>query len=170
MLYYLFQWIDKAFHFPGSRLMGYISFVQAWPLFFSMITSPWFFGGSIIRTLKRLQVGETIRDLGQRKGKGRHITMGRHDHRCWDYHSHFIIGRGWIMCISRLCLFSTCWMGAIGFADDYIKVFLKTNRTQSHIQSGRAGHNGTCGRFCHALPWTGSNQTSKEEAPLNHLK
>ena len=122
MLYYLFDYLDKI-DFPGAGLFRYISFRSASAVIISLIISL-FFGKTIIRMLQRMQVGETVRDLGlegQLKKQGT-PTMG-----------------GIIIILSilvpvllladlkniyiQLMLITTVWMGLIGFVDDYIKVF-----------------------------------------------
>ncbi len=125
MLYYLFQFLDKVAHFPGSRLMGYISFRASMAILLSLVITM-IFGQKIINKLKKLQIGETVRDLGLdgQKQKEGTPTMGG-----------LIIILGILiptLLLTRLeniyiqlMLFTTCWMGAIGFADDYIKVLLK---------------------------------------------
>lgn len=87
------------------------------------------FGGRIIRFLQKLQVGEDIRDLGlegQMEKKGT-PTMGG-----------IIIIMGIIIPVLLVAdltniyilvmLLVTTWMAIIGFADDYIKVFLKNKK------------------------------------------
>ena len=126
MLYHLFDSID--FSVPGSGVFGYISFRAAMAVFVSLLISLWF-GGGIIRLLRRLQVGETVRDLGlegQLTKQGT-PTMGG-----------LIILSATILptlLFARLdniyiilLLVSTVWMGLIGFLDDYIKVFKKDKR------------------------------------------
>jgi phospho-N-acetylmuramoyl-pentapeptide-transferase len=84
------------------------------------------FGGRIIEKLRALQVGETVRDLGlagQKKKEGT-PTMG----------GVMIILSILVPCLLLadlsnvyviLMILATVWMGAIGFVDDYIKVFKK---------------------------------------------
>lgn len=128
MLYYLFQFTEKLFHLPGGRLFQYISFRAGLAVIISLIITMWF-GNRIIRSLKRLQIGETVRDLGLsgQKEKEGTPTMGG-----------LIIILG-IMVPSLLLtkldnvyiqvmLFTTLWLGIIGFTDDYIKVFLKNKQ------------------------------------------
>lgn len=125
MLYYLFQFTEKIFHLPGGRLFQYISFRAGLAILISLIISM-LFGGRIIRFLKKKQIGETIRDLGLQgqKEKEGTPTMG----------GIIIILAILIPCLLltrldnvyiQVMLFTTVWMGLIGFADDYIKVFLK---------------------------------------------
>ncbi len=125
MLYYLFQFTEKLFHLPGGRLFQYISFRAGLAILLSLIISM-VFGGRIIRFLKKLQIGESIRDLGLQgqKEKEGTPTMG----------GLIIILAILIPCLLltkldnvyiQVMLFTTVWMGLIGFADDYIKVFLK---------------------------------------------
>lgn len=125
MLYYLFTWIEQYVHIPGSGLFQYISFRTAVAVIVSLIITTGY-GSRLIRVLRVKQVGETIRDLGlegEKKKQGT-PTMGG-----------LIIITG-IMIPTLLfakleniyvilMLITTVWMGAIGFLDDYIKVFRK---------------------------------------------
>lgn len=126
MLYHLFKAFD--FELPGTGVFNYISFRAGMALIVSLIISLWF-GKGIIRTLQRMQVGETVRDLGlegQLKKQGT-PTMGG-----------LIILAGIIiptLLFARLnnvyillMLVATVWLGTIGFVDDYIKVFKKDKR------------------------------------------
>ena len=77
MFYYLFEFLDKRFDFPGAGVFQYISFRAAMALILSLLISM-VFGKQIINLLQRKQVGETVRDLGlegqlQKKGTP---TMG----------------------------------------------------------------------------------------------
>ncbi len=125
MLYYLFQFTEKIFHLPGGRLFQYISFRAGLAILLSLFISM-IMGGTLIRRLKRMQIGETIRDLGLdgQKEKEGTPTMG----------GIIIITAILFPCLLlarldnvyiQVMLFTTVWMGLIGFADDYIKVFLK---------------------------------------------
>ncbi|MCO6482251.1 MAG: phospho-N-acetylmuramoyl-pentapeptide-transferase [Flavobacteriales bacterium] len=126
MLYHFFQWI--GFSLPGSGVFEYISFRAGMALILSLVISLWF-GKGIIRFLHRKQVGETVRDLGlqgQMEKQGT-PTMG----------GLIIIGATVIptLLFARLTniyillmLLSILWLGAIGFLDDYIKVFKKDKR------------------------------------------
>lgn len=125
MLYYLAEYLREHMHIPASGLFNYISFRTAMAVILSLIITT-VYGGRLIGMLRDRQVGETVRDLGlegenEKKGTP---TMG----------GLIIIGGiliptllfakiGNIYVI--LMLISTVWMGAIGFLDDYIKVFKK---------------------------------------------
>lgn len=125
MFYYLFDLLDKQFNFPGAGVFQYISFRAAMALIFSLLISM-VFGKRIINLLQKKQIGETVRDLGlegqlQKKGTP---TMGGliilsaiviPTLLFAKLHNIYII----------LLLLSTVWLGAIGFLDDYIKVFKK---------------------------------------------
>ena len=63
MLYYLFQYLEQQFDFPGAGLFQYISFRAALSIILSLTISM-LFGKRLIAMLKRKQVGETVRDLG----------------------------------------------------------------------------------------------------------
>lgn len=124
MLYYLFEWLEK-FDIPGAGMFQYISFRSAMAIITSLFIST-VFGKKMIRVLQKKQIGETVRNLGlegqmQKKGTP---TMGG------------IIILASILIPTLLfaklnntyiilMLITTVWLGAIGFIDDYIKVFLK---------------------------------------------
>ncbi len=125
MLYYLFDYIEKTFDFPGAGLFQYISFrAGAAALLSLMITI--LFGEKLINFLRKKQVGEEIRDLGlegQKQKKGT-PTMG----------GLIIIAAILIPTLLMakldnvyviLLIATTLWLGFIGFLDDYIKVFRK---------------------------------------------
>ncbi len=124
MLYYLFDYLEKI-DLPGAGVFQYISFRAAASLITSLIISM-VFGKRLIKILHRKQVGESVRNLGLegQKEKEGTPTMG-----------------GLIILLAiviptllfakldniyiLLILFTTIWMGLIGFLDDYIKVFRK---------------------------------------------
>lgn len=125
MLTYFFDYLDKHFDLPGARLFQYITFRSAVSIILSLVISL-FMGNIIIRKLRRLQIGETVRELGLagQKQKEGTPTMGG-----------FIILAAILIPILLfgrldniyllLMIISTLWLGLIGFADDYIKVFKK---------------------------------------------
>ena len=63
MLYYLFEYLEKEFQFPGASLFQFISFRASIAIIFSLLVSL-IFGKQIIQLLRRNQMGESIRDLG----------------------------------------------------------------------------------------------------------
>ncbi len=124
MIYYLFEYLEKI-GIPGAGVFQYISFRSGLAILTSLAISL-IYGKKIIHLLQKKQIGETVRDLGlegqyQKTGTP---TMG-----------------GIIIIISILVptilfakldnvyvilmLITTVWLGAIGFMDDYIKVFRK---------------------------------------------
>jgi phospho-N-acetylmuramoyl-pentapeptide-transferase len=124
MLYYLFDWLEK-FNIPGARLFQYISFRAAAAIVLSLIITM-IFGKKIIQYLQKKQIGENIRDLGltgQLEKKGT-PTMGG-----------IIIITAILVPVLLLCkinniyiilmIFTTLWLGMLGFWDDYVKVFKK---------------------------------------------
>lgn len=125
MLYHLFTWLQEEFHLPGSGLFQYISFRTAMAVIVSLLITT-VFGSKLIGVLHRKQVGETVRDLGLEgeKQKQGTPTMGG-----------LIIIAGILiptLLFAKLdniyviiMVVTTIWMGAIGFVDDYIKVFRK---------------------------------------------
>ncbi|CAN5759778.1 phospho-N-acetylmuramoyl-pentapeptide-transferase [soil metagenome] len=125
MFYYLFDWLDKNYDFPGAGVFHYISFRAAMAIFVSLIITM-VFGKRIIRLLHRMQVGESVRDLGLdgQKQKEGTPTMGG-----LIILSAILIPTLLFARLSNvyiiLMLISTVWLGLIGFLDDYIKVFKK---------------------------------------------
>ena len=125
MFYFLFEYLELQYQIPGAGLFKYLSFRSALAFVFSLMISIKY-GKNIINFLKNKQIGETVRDLGLdgQKEKDGTPTMG-----------------GLIIIISTiipvilfskvsniyiiLLLFTTLWLGFIGFLDDYIKVFKK---------------------------------------------
>ena len=132
MIYHLFQLL-KEYDIPGQGLMNYLSFraflASATAMLFSLLV-----GKKIISLLQRKQIGETVRDLGlqgqiEKKGTP---TMGG-----------VIIILSILTAVLLFCdltnvyvlllLLSTLWCGALGFTDDYIKVF-------KHNKEGMSEH------------------------------
>ena len=130
MLYHLYDWL-QAHDVPGWRLAQYVTFRAGISFILALIIST-IIGRRIIHWLHRMQIGEVVRTLGlegeaMKKGTP---TMG-----------------GIIIIIAiivptllfarlnnvyvQLMIFTTLTMGALGFIDDYIKVF-KKNKAGLH--------------------------------------
>lgn len=124
MLYYLFEYLEQ-FDFPGAGMFQYVTFRSAMAALLALFISI-FVGKYIIRWLQKKQIGETIRDLdleGQYSKRGT-PTMGGIIIILAILLSILLFGKlGNIYII--LLIVSTLWVGALGFADDYIKVFRK---------------------------------------------
>ena len=124
MIYHLFLYLESiGVDFPGMGLMHYLSFRAMLSAVTAVLVSM-YAGKRIIGLLQRKQIGETVRDLGladqiQKKGTP---TMGG-----------VIIILSILSGVLLFCdltniyvlllLLSTLWCGALGFTDDYIKVF-----------------------------------------------
>lgn len=125
MLYHLIKYIDSFYDIPGINMFLSITF-RAGVGFILALMIATLFGRKIINRLQRMQIGESIRDLGmedQLAKKGT-PTMG-----------------GIIIILSILVstllladltniytilmLITTVWMGIIGFSDDYLKIKYK---------------------------------------------
>ena len=128
MLYYLFDYLDQSFDIPGAGVFKYLSFRAALAIIVSLFITL-FLGKGIIRLLLKKQVGETVRDLGLegQKQKQGTPTMGG-----LIILSAILIP---VLLFTRLdniyviiMIISTIWLGAIGFMDDYIKVFKKDKK------------------------------------------
>ena len=125
MLYYLFQYLEKV-DFPGAGMFGYVSFRSLMAVILALLISV-IWGGKFIDFLREKQITETQRDASidpfnvNKKGVP---TMG----------GIIIIISILIPCLLLgklhniymiLMLITTVWLGALGFLDDYIKVFKK---------------------------------------------
>ncbi|MCB0819196.1 MAG: phospho-N-acetylmuramoyl-pentapeptide-transferase [Bacteroidetes bacterium] len=125
MFYYLFEYLDKHFDFPGAGLFQFLSFRASLALIVSLLISM-VLGKRIIAFLQLKQVGEIIRDLGlhgQMSKQGTPTMGGLIILACIliptllfaRLHNVYIL----------ILIISTIWLGLIGFLDDYIKVFKK---------------------------------------------
>lgn len=124
MLYYLFQYLDKL-NFPGAGMFQYVSFRTALAAVLSLLFSI-IVGSKIISRLQKMQIGETIRDLdleGQYSKQGT-PTMGGVIIIFSILFSILLFGKLSNIYII-LMIVSTIWLGVLGFADDYIKIFKK---------------------------------------------
>jgi len=128
MLYYLFEYLEAEYQLPGATLFRFLTFRAGMSVLLSLILAT-VYGKQIIRLLRKKQVGETVRDLGLegQKEKAGTPTMG-----------------GIIIILATLIptllfarldniyvillIFTMLWMGAIGFIDDYIKIFKKNKK------------------------------------------
>ena len=125
MLYYIFQYLDKAFDVPGAGVFQYITFRSALAFILSILIAT-IYGKKIINYLRNQQVGETVRELGLegQTAKAGTPTMGG-----------IIIILATLIPVLLLAklnniyiillIVTTLWMGTIGFIDDYIKIFKK---------------------------------------------
>src|SRR6201995_982791 len=125
MLYYLFTYLNKNYNIPGAGVFQYITFRMAMAVIVSLIVTT-VYGRRLIDFLRFKQVGETVRNLGLegQMQKAGTPTMGG-----------IIIILGILIptllfaklenVYVILMLITTLWLGAIGFLDDYIKVFKK---------------------------------------------
>ncbi|WP_299604647.1 phospho-N-acetylmuramoyl-pentapeptide-transferase [Aquimarina litoralis] len=122
MLYYLFQYLENEYQFPGASLFQFITFRAAMAIILSLLIST-IYGKRIISFLRTKQMGESIRELGLegQAEKAGTPTMG-----------------GIIIILATvvpallfakidniyiiLLLITTLWMGVIGFTDDYLKI------------------------------------------------
>jgi phospho-N-acetylmuramoyl-pentapeptide-transferase len=124
MLYYLFRYLDTL-GVPGAGVFNYLSFRSAAAVITSLLIAM-LIGKKIIYFLQRKQIGETIRNLdleGQYRKQGTPSMGGI-----------IIIASILVpvLLFARLenvyiilMIITTVWVGLIGFADDYIKIFKK---------------------------------------------
>ena len=125
MLYHLFEFLQDEYNLVGASIFKYISFRASASVLLSLLFSI-VFGKRIIRTISNYQIKENVRKLGLKDEETKEgtPTMGG-----------IIIILSILFPTLLLCnltniyvqimLLTTVWLGAIGFIDDYIKVFKK---------------------------------------------
>ena len=125
MLYYIFQYLDKAFDVPGAGVFQYITFRSGLAFILSLAFAT-IYGKKIISFLKKQQVGETVRELGLQgqNEKAGTPTMGGIIIILATLIPVFLLAKLENIYVILLIV-TTIWMGAIGFLDDYIKIFQK---------------------------------------------
>ncbi|MDC0561414.1 phospho-N-acetylmuramoyl-pentapeptide-transferase [Bacteroidia bacterium] len=125
MLYHLFEYLEETYQLPGAGVFQYISFRASLAVIVSLIISL-LFGKRLVDKLRDLQAAETIRTLGLdgEEAKRGTPTMG----------GLIILAAILIPTLLfakldnvyvLLMIFSTIWLGLIGFLDDYIKIYKK---------------------------------------------
>ncbi|MDQ3552540.1 MAG: phospho-N-acetylmuramoyl-pentapeptide-transferase [Bacteroidota bacterium] len=148
MFYHFFEWLRaEDIRFPGSELFRFITFRVLIAVILSLAITT-LYGKKLINYLNKMQIGETVRDLGlvgeqQKKGTP---TMG-----------------GLIIILAiliptllfanlekvyvRLMIVSTLWLGAIGFIDDYLKLRSKKLAKEQGVAYKKTDNDGLAGAF-----------------------
>ena len=128
MLYYLFEFLEKTYQFPGAGVFQYISFRSAMAVITSLIVSM-LFGARIIEYIRSKQIGEEVRSLGL---EGEDTKRGTPTMGGLIILAAILIPTILFAKLDNIyiliMLISTIWLGSIGFIDDYIKVFKKDKR------------------------------------------
>ena len=148
MLYQLYQWlIQEQFRFPGMGIFQFITFRAMLAVLLSLFITM-VYGKHIILFLQKMQVGESVRELGlqgeeQKKGTP---TMGG-----------FIILLGILIptllfanldkVYIKLLLLSTIWLGLVGFLDDYLKLRSKRMAQRQGVNYKKGDKDGLAGWF-----------------------
>lgn len=148
MIYQLYQWLQSEhLRFPGMGLFQFITFRAMLAVLLSLFITM-VYGKNIILFLQKMQVGESVRELGlqgeeQKKGTP---TMGG-----------FIILLGILIptllfanldkVYIKLLLLSTIWLGLVGFVDDYLKLRAKRIAQQQGAQYKKGDKDGLAGWF-----------------------
>ncbi|MCQ2192734.1 MAG: phospho-N-acetylmuramoyl-pentapeptide-transferase [Paludibacteraceae bacterium] len=125
MLYHLFTYLETT-GFPGSRMFSYVSFRALLAIIIALLIST-FFGEYFIKLLKRKKITEVQRDA-------KIDPFGVNKIGVPSMGGVIIIVAILVPCLLLgklnnvymiLMLITTIWLGALGFADDYIKDFKK---------------------------------------------
>ena len=148
MLYQLYQWlIHEQLRFPGMGIFQFITFRAMLAVLLSLFITL-VYGKHIILFLQKMQVGESVRELGlqgeeQKKGTP---TMGG-----------FIILLGILIptllfanldkVYIKLLLLSTIWLGLVGFVDDYLKLRSKRMAQRQGVNYKKGDKDGLAGWF-----------------------
>jgi phospho-N-acetylmuramoyl-pentapeptide-transferase len=148
MLYHLFDWLKQiGVKIPGGTLFQFITFRVLLAVLLSLLISM-MYGRRLINFLRNKQVGESVRELGlegeqQKKGTP---TMGGLIIILAILIPTFLLAnlnKAYI----RLMIFSTIWLGMIGFIDDYLKLRAKRMAQQQGIQYKKGDKDGLAGWF-----------------------
>lgn len=144
MLYYLFQYIHETWHWPGTGVFKYISFRASATAVLSLLTTV-VLGRKLISFFHKRQLKEEVRMLGLtgQQEKENTPTMGGVAMIAAIVVSTLLFARLTNTYVILL-LTTTLWMGAIGFMDDYIKVFKQNKK-------GLAGKFKVFGQVCLGL-------------------
>ncbi|RYD95123.1 MAG: phospho-N-acetylmuramoyl-pentapeptide-transferase, partial [Sphingobacteriales bacterium] len=148
MLYHFIQWLEaQGTHIPGSAAFAGIATRVLLAVLLSLVITT-VYGKRLIRFLQKKQIGESVRELGlageqQKKGTP---TMG-----------------GIIIILAiliptlllanltkvyvRLMIFSTIWLGVIGFIDDYLKLRAKKQAQALGAAYKKSDKDGLAGWF-----------------------
>jgi len=147
MLYHLFNWLRHEFDLAGAGLFQFITFRVALAVMLSLVLST-LYGRRIINRLQKLQIGESVRELGLpgEVDKANTPTMG-----------------GFIILLSillptllfarmdnlyiLLMMLVTVWCGMIGFIDDYLKLRAKRLSKKLGQAYKKADADGLAGKF-----------------------
>jgi phospho-N-acetylmuramoyl-pentapeptide-transferase len=148
MLYQLYQWlVHEQLRFPGMGIFQFITFRAMLAVLLSLFITM-VYGKHIILFLQKMQVGESVRELGlqgeeQKKGTP---TMGG-----------FIILLGILIptllfanldkVYIKLLLLSTIWLGLVGFVDDYLKLRSKRLAQSQGVNYKKGDKDGLAGWF-----------------------
>ena len=125
MLYYIFRFLEQ-YDIPGAHLWSYISFRALLTLILSLLISAWF-GEKFIKYLRRHNINEVQRDASidpfgtEKKGVP---SMGGIIIIVSILVPVILLGRMRNIYLI-LMIVTTVWLGLLGFADDYIKIFRK---------------------------------------------
>ncbi len=148
MLYQFYQWlVHEQLRFPGMGIFQFITFRAMLAVLLSLFITM-VYGKHIILFLQKMQVGESVRELGlqgeeQKKGTP---TMGG-----------FIILLGILIptllfanldkVYIKLLLLSTIWLGLVGFVDDYLKLRSKRMAQSQGVNYKKGDKDGLAGWF-----------------------
>ncbi|MBO4434853.1 MAG: phospho-N-acetylmuramoyl-pentapeptide-transferase [Bacteroidales bacterium] len=169
MIYHLFRYLENlGWDIPGMGLMHYLS-VRAMLASVTAMVFALVVGKRIIRLLQKKQIGETVRDLGlegqiQKKGTP---TMGG-----------IIIILSILVGVLLFCditnvyvillLISTVWCGALGFTDDYIKVF--RHKKEGLSEKAKLIGQIMLGFLVGLTVWWSPNIVVREKVPANEFE
>ena len=148
MLYHLFEWLKQiGVKIPGGTLFQFITFRVLLAVILSLLITM-LFGKRLINYLKDKQVGETVRELGlageqQKKGTP---TMGGLIIILAILIPTFLLAN-LTKAYIRLMIFSTIWLGMIGFIDDYLKLRAKRLAQLQGVAYKKGDKDGLAGWF-----------------------
>jgi phospho-N-acetylmuramoyl-pentapeptide-transferase len=125
MLYYFFKYLHETYALPGTGLYQFITFRAISAAALSLLIAI-IFGKKVIRFLQKRQIGETVRELGL---QGENLKAGTPTMGGVIIMMSLLVPVLLFAKIENIYILllvcTSVWLALIGFADDYIKVFLK---------------------------------------------
>lgn len=147
MLYYFFKWLQTHYQIAGSGLFQFITFRVAMAVILSLIVSM-VFGKIIIKRLQKMQIGESVRELGLpgEVDKKNTPTMGGFIILLAILIPTILLAKLDNVYIVLICLV-TVWCGGIGFIDDVFKIRSKKRVLAAGGAYKKADADGLAGKF-----------------------
>lgn len=148
MLYHLSEWLKiQGIKFPGGALFQFITFRVLLAVLLSLIITT-VYGRRLINILQKKLIGESVRELGL---AGENLKKGTPTMGGIIIILAILIPTLLLANLNkaylRLMIFSTIWLGMIGFIDDYLKLRAKRKAQLLGVAYKKGDDDGLAGWF-----------------------